>query len=50
MGKNIYTVRSGDGRGSRKEGSSRLSKKFDTQKEAINFFICCFTNQSPIFQ
>ncbi len=39
MGKNIYTVKSGDGWGSRKEGASRLSKKFDTQKEAINYSI-----------
>lgn len=37
MGKNFYTVRSGDGWGSRKEGADRLSKKFDTQKEAINY-------------
>lgn len=37
MEKNVYTVRSEDGWGYRKEGTDRISKKLDTQKEAINY-------------
>ncbi|WP_431798875.1 DUF2188 domain-containing protein [Halobacillus andaensis] len=35
--KNVYTVKHGDKWASRKEGASRVSKVFDTQKEAINY-------------
>jgi hypothetical protein len=37
MGKNQYVVRDGENWGVRGEGNERLTKKFSTQKEAINF-------------
>ncbi|MFC0525791.1 DUF2188 domain-containing protein [Pontibacillus salicampi] len=37
MGKNYYTVKYGDKWASRKEGSSRVSKVSDTQKEAMEY-------------
>lgn len=36
-GKNQYVVRNGDRWGVRGEGNSRLTRSFDTQKEAIAF-------------
>jgi len=36
-GKNQYVVRSGDRWGVRSEGNKRLTREFDTQKEAINY-------------
>ncbi len=35
--KNQYVVRNGDGWGVRGEGNSRLTKSFDTQREAIQY-------------
>lgn len=37
MSKNQYVVRDGDKWGVRGENNSKLTKKFDTQKEAINY-------------
>lgn len=37
MGDNYYTVRHGDKWASRKEGASKVSKIFDTQKEAMDY-------------
>ncbi|CDQ17957.1 DUF2188 domain-containing protein [Halobacillus karajensis] len=37
MGYNYYTVKYGDKWASRREGSDRVSKVFDTQKEAMKF-------------
>lgn len=37
MGDNYYTVKHGDKWASRKEGASKVSKIFDTQKEAIDY-------------
>lgn len=36
-GKNQYVVRKGDHWGVRGEGNERLTRKFDTQKQAIDF-------------
>ena len=36
-GKNQYVVRSGDRWGVRGEGNSRLTREFDTQREAIDY-------------
>lgn len=36
-GKNQYVVRNGEGWGVRGEGNSKLTKAFETQREAINF-------------
>lgn len=36
-GKNQYVVRNGDGWGVRGEGNSKLTRSFETQKEAIAF-------------
>lgn len=36
-GKNQYVVHSGDRWGVRGEGNSRLTREFDTQREAIDF-------------
>jgi endonuclease YncB( thermonuclease family) len=37
MGKNQYVVRDGDTWGVRGQGNEKLTKKFDTQKEAIDY-------------
>jgi hypothetical protein len=36
-GKNQYVVRDGNGWGVRGEGSSRLSRRFETQSDAIDY-------------
>jgi len=36
-GKNQYVVRNGDKWGVRGEGNERLTRRFDTQREAIDF-------------
>ncbi|MGZ9812454.1 DUF2188 domain-containing protein [Pseudoroseicyclus sp. H15] len=37
MGKNQYVVRHGDAWGVRGEGNQRLTREFDTQRDAIGF-------------
>lgn len=37
MGENYYTVRHGEAWASRKEGASKVTKSFDTQKEAMDY-------------
>jgi hypothetical protein len=37
MGKNQYVVRNGDKWGVRGEGNDKLTKVFDTQKDAIDY-------------
>ena len=45
-GKNQYVVKNGDGWGVRGEGNERLTKSFDTQREAIGFGRDIARNQS----
>lgn len=37
MGKNQYVVKNGEGWGVRGEGNGRLTKSFDTQRDAIEY-------------
>ena len=45
-GKNQYVVKNGDGWGVRGEGNERLTKSFDTQREAIGYGRDIARNQS----
>jgi hypothetical protein len=45
-GKNQYVVKNGDGWGVRGEGNGRLTKSFDTQREAIGYGRDIARNQS----
>lgn len=45
-GKNQYVVRNGDSWGVRGEGNARLTRSFDTQREAINYGRDIARNQS----
>jgi Uncharacterized protein conserved in bacteria (DUF2188). len=45
-GKNQYVVKNGDGWGVRGEGNERLTKNFDTQREAIGYGREIARNQS----
>ena len=45
-GKNQYVVKNGDGWGVRGEGNDRLTKSFDTQREAIDYGRDIARNQS----
>jgi hypothetical protein len=45
-GKNQYVVKNGDGWGVRGEGNKRLTKSFDTQREAIGYGRDIARNQS----
>ncbi|WP_299592886.1 DUF2188 domain-containing protein [uncultured Tateyamaria sp.] len=45
-GKNQYVVKNGDGWGVRGEGNERLTKSFETQREAIGYGRDIARNQS----